>query len=372
MMMSHHRGRAMHRNHWARRITAAVLTTLALLAASCTKQDIEWASVLCPEDPGADSVPFLVDVGRPVFWGFQDVGPDDGATRSMRIFYPSHDGSPPGAPVLKHCLQRWPIVLFLHGQPPEGVTSTNYHQSWEFPAAMLARAGYVVLVPSHSADLPQNDSFPGIQEALDDIAWVRTHWEDAKWVDPTATAVVGHSYGAVLAARAAAASSEVGALVSLSGPYAELGDRVALLRTAGPPALLMWAEGDSLGHALEDLDQGGVWDQLAGPKYAIEFAGEHFDYLRLSTDASVPRGSCLGLDVLAAEIATLFVARFVPVTLGRTEVPVDLRAPSLSLTDEERFFSGASWLQYQDHAPTPDCPLDVRWDADGEVGSRSR
>ncbi len=182
---------------------------------------IEHIVDTCPTDTaGPGGIDWVPDVAHPVFWGFQDLTTADGAPRTMRIYYPSHAGTPQGAPILQMCLFRWPVVLFLHGQPPAGVSGTGYHRRWLRIPYVLARSGYVVVVPSYTAQPPSDDPEP-ITAAVNDIAFVRTAWTNSKWVDrlPEQTAVSGHSYGALLAARVAGAHREFGAYAGLSGPF---------------------------------------------------------------------------------------------------------------------------------------------------------
>lgn len=346
--------------------TASALTLLA----GCTPEAVEAIAGTCPDDPDdPTNVDWTPDVGHPVFWGFQDLGPADGAPREMRVFYPTYEGFTDRPPILKVCLNQWPVVLFLHGQPPTGIPFAGYHRRWDQFGAALARCGHVVVVPNHAAGLPQDSSDPQIQAALDDVDWVRTDWEHAGSViqQPESTAVVGHSYGALLAARVAAARPQIGALVSLSGGFHELSGPLTVLQGAGPPALFMWAQGDGLGLVFEDLDSGGLWDRLAGPKYAVVYQGEHFDYLREGGDL---RGPCSLVGAVAAELATLFISAQVPKPLSRTRVPVDLRPPQVNLSDRQRFFAGGHLNGLAQFAEREDCQAQLRWFVDGAAGSR--
>lgn len=75
----------------------------------CNQQQVEDVIKTCPTTT-ADSVSWFPDVGHPVFWGFQDVGTAQGAPQDIRIYYPSLDGSPENAPIVKQCVGRWPVV----------------------------------------------------------------------------------------------------------------------------------------------------------------------------------------------------------------------------------------------------------------------
>jgi len=184
----------------------------------------------CPDDPEeSGDVTWTPDVMHPVFYGFRDLTTADGAPTKLRIWYPTYEGFTDGPPILKLCLVRYPVVLFLHGQPP--CPTADHHRQWSMIPAVLARSGYVVVVPSYSPSLPTT-SDPNISLALNLVDWVRDGWSERKWVDRAAesTAVAGHSYGGLLAARVVAARPSIAALVSLGAPWDELSDRNAVLR----------------------------------------------------------------------------------------------------------------------------------------------
>ena len=73
---------------------------------------------------------------------------------------------------------------------------------------------------------------------------VRTQWHEAKWVAQSlgSTAVAGHSFGALLAARIAAAHPEIAAFVSLGGGFHQLVDSAAeLLNSIRTPSFFMFS-----------------------------------------------------------------------------------------------------------------------------------
>lgn len=349
------------------------LAALALLP-GC-REAIEAAADSCPEDPAeSGGVTWNPDIGRPVFWGVQNLtAAAHGTPRDLRVYYPSYDGATANAPMLKLCLTKWPVVLFLHGQPPQGVPNTGYHVRWERFAAVLARCGYVVVVPSHTAVLSQGADDPAIAAAGADLTWVRTQWEHRRWVDarPESTAVVGHSYGGVLGSRVMAANPGFAAFASLGAPYAELNDRQAVLTAIGRPTLFAWAAGDGLGLAFEDLDKPTkVWDGLPQPRYAAVYQGEHFDYLRAADTGSALRGPCPLVGGAMADLVALFLSTHLPVPLGRTRVGDDLKPPQVDLTPEQERFAGAHLQGVAQFQAAPGCRLDLRWNLDGRTGSR--
>lgn len=360
----------MYRRHLLTGLGAAA--SLALLP-GCSESDIKKILDTCPTDAAGDGgIDWTPDIGHPLFWGFQDLGTAQGAPRNMLIYYPSLEGSPQNAPIHERCLTRWPVMLFLHGQPPTGIT-TDYYRKWTLLPAALARCGYVVVVPSHDAQLPSDAS---VAAALNDLNYVRTGWSNANWVNKSAemTVVGGHSFGALLAATIANAHPEFGALVSLSGGYHNLTNFVSLLQGIKIPSFFMWATGgDPILLAEEDLDRTGdsVWDTLTQNKYASVFQGEHFDYLRA---ADVPpgndRGPCDLIGGVAADLTALFVSEFVPVPLATTHIGADLRSPQVQLSQKQQFYAGAHLQSIAQFPTHKGCALTFKWKVDGAIGSR--
>jgi pimeloyl-ACP methyl ester carboxylesterase len=320
-----------------------------------------------------DMVTWVPDVGHPVFWGYQDVGPAQGAPGDIRIYYPSLDGSPQNARIAKQCASRYPVVLFLHGQPPAGESTPQYHQEFHRVGRDLAKSGYVVVAPSRRASLPDATSAPAmIAEAKADLAWVRSQWSESTWVDPLpeSTAVMGHSYGALLAARFAAANPDIRAFASLSGPYQELNDATTLFAALTSPSFFAWAEGSGPSLGLEDLDGNPpLYNSLNLPKYAAVFKGEHFDYI--DDTGMSPAGPCHPLMGGAlADLATLFIAEAMPIPLGGTEVPFDLKKPQVSLTFEQEFYAGSHLSSLDAIESQAGCRIDLKWTINATFGSR--
>lgn len=92
----------------------------------------------------------------PVFFGFRDYEArfpptthpvsTSGAVGVLpghpcRVFFPSLDGSPDSA-ALKYC-GRYPLIVFAHGM----CTEPDHYKKWFHLPSLLARAGYVVVVP---------------------------------------------------------------------------------------------------------------------------------------------------------------------------------------------------------------------------------
>lgn len=318
----------------------------------------------CPDDPEeSGGVTWTPDVMRPVFYGFRDLTTADGAPTTLRIWYPAYEGFTDGPPILKLCLVRYPVVLFLHGQPP--CPTADYHKLWSVIPAVLARSGYVVVVPRYTQSLPAATD-PNITLALDVVDWVRDGWSERKWVDPAAesTALAGHSYGGLLAARVVAAQPSIGALVTLGAPWYEMSDRNAVLRSLTLPKLLMW------GRVLFFEDLARLWDALPTPKHGATYEGEHFDYLRAQPDCPVPRGSCEALGFGTADLVALFLSRYVPVQLSPLHIPESLEPPNVPLSPEQQFFGGGRLGGLQTLAAADECKVELRWHDAGSPGSR--
>ena len=323
----------------------------------------------CPEDPAESAgVNWTPDILHPMFGGFQELDQTSGAPGPLRIFFPTYDGSPQNARILKLCLVRYPVVMFLHGQPP--CTDASYFRRWLRLPMMLARSGYVVVVPKHDAALPADAESPTIPFALRVLDWVRSGWEHSRWVDKdlTATAIVGHSFGGLLAARVRNARPTIGTFASLSTGWAELPDPTSLLQTLTMPSFFMWG---SQADGSENMDAGGVWQKVAsGTKTKAVFVGKHFDYLTPSTDCAFDHGGCALIEPVAAELVALFISRHMPVKLSHAPIPPSLVPPTVMLTFEQRFFAGSHLNGIQAIRTRAGCGIDLTWEDPLDSGTR--
>jgi pimeloyl-ACP methyl ester carboxylesterase len=326
---------------------------------------IRALSEACPENEDeSGGVTWTPDVMHPVFYGHQDIDTAAGAPVPLRIWYPSYDGAPDGAPILKLCLVRYPVVLFLHGQEP-CVAATDYNRNWFAIPAVLARSGFVVVVPHYSTSLPIA-GHPNITMALDTLDWVRDDWSERKWLHARgeATAVAGHSYGALLAGRVVAARPELSAYVGLSGPWDELNDRNAVLGGLTLPKLMAWGRG----LFFEDLES--TWPALSSPRHAVDFEGEHFDYIADHASCAEPRGPCTALQFGIADLIALFLTRYVP-SASSTSIPASLEPPSAPLTVEQQFYAGGRLAGLQNLEASGTCDTRLRWQDGSASGSRT-
>jgi pimeloyl-ACP methyl ester carboxylesterase len=334
------------------------------------------------DPPGVSGVDWIPDVAHPVAWGEEHLTAADGAPRTLSVYYPSPRFLPP-RPMLRSCLARWPVVLFLHGQPPDGLSPANranYHRAWFRVPVALARSGYVVVVPRHNAILPGAGNAPAaVAEAMRDIDFVRTQWSEAKWVAQGAgfTAVAGHSFGALLAARIAAAHPDIAAFVSLGGGYHQLDDRQALLNSIRAPSFFMFSsdggqdfESFLLFERIDDdpSQANNLWPELAQDKYAATYDGGHFDYLEPAMSGSAPRSDCSLIGGVAADLVALFIASNVQ---SLTRVPVDLDKPTPPLTEAQQALAIQHLTSIDRIAQARGCRVNLKWRVDGLAGART-
>ena len=331
----------------------AALPTLGLLPGCAT------TSFTCPPNPADPGVVnWIPDVAHPVLWGVDTVGPADGAPRNAQIYYPSP--ALIGPRILGECLVRWPVAVFLHGDPPDGVPVSGYYKRWFRIPSAIARCGYVVVVPDQGfVGLP--DTGP-VAAVMDDIAWVRTGWRGAPWVDrrPTATAALGHSRGGLLASAVAGAHPEIAAMVSFSGTFLELPDPVSNLDAVKCPRLYMYNYDGEIAFD-EDLDATArLWDRLdpSQPKYAVTYSGQHFDYLEPSDSGPATRGSCPEIPGVAADLAALFLSATIR---SLTQVRNDLTLPSVTLTPNQQLLAEGNQQSMQQVHSDKSCHISLRW-----------
>lgn len=340
----------------------------AMLAAAAVSLTGCGSTQTCPDDPNESAgVDWTPDILHPMFWGFQDLDVANGAPRPLRIYYPTYEGTPQNAPILKLCLIRYPVVLFTHGQGP--CPDANYFRRWHILGMVLARSGYVVVMPKLSQQPPVEGS-PDIAAGLGALDFVRNTWEHRNWVDSdaTATTVVGHSFGAVIAARIRQARPTIGAYVGLSGAWTEVTDTIPLLQSIQVPAFFSWAT--LTGPVSESMDNGGLWQAVPGPKWAAIFPGLHFDYISPFTGCSFQRGSCDLVELVMAELVALFITRQVPVKTSHAPIPPSLIPPSVVLTQKQAFFAGGHMNGIGAIESRQGCGIDLRWEDPLDTGSR--
>ena len=333
---------------------------LAAVLPACTTPGLPGADC---EPPSVNGIDWTPDVAHPVAWGEEHLGPADGAPRPLSIYYPSHRFIPP-RPILRHCLAKWPLVLFLHGDPPQGLTTAQraaYHRLWWRVPVALARSGYVVAVPRHTAN--PNPSDAALAEVATDVEWLRTSWAGSPWI-ATSTSFIGHSWGAVLAGRAAS-ELPAAAFVSLGGglPGSPVANR---LPTFPVPAFYMYLDNKSTGSLPENLD--GMWDGFAEPRWRAVYSGRHFDYLDPGSSGSEPRGGCDLIGGVAADLVALFFAANVQ---SLTQVPPDLSKPTPPLSEAQQALAIQHLTSVDRIGQSPGCRVDLAWRVVGQEGTRT-
>lgn len=327
----------------------------------------------------------------PVFYGVRDYGPADGAPLDLRVFFPSLDGSVFTAPILAGC-GRYPMILLAHGDC-EG--DPDIYTKWFTLPAQLARAGYVVIVPQLPGigEDPSTENHPALAAMEAALTWLRQSWEYHDVLQPEAppvleyaplqaavarpptpfsgqaTGIVGHSYGGVLAARFALSHGLV-AYASLSGIWEDWAGPPPLpVEALHIPKLLIWGGPTDIFTALGDAQ----WEALPLPRHKAVFAqGEHWDYLlpmQAPCSNSTGSGPCPYLGIAAADLVTMFFAKYLPPALAPQlpdQVPDSLVPPALLLTVEQQFYAGGylnGWPAIQGNAA---CAVALSWDTPNE------
>ena len=286
----------------------------------------------------------------PVFYGVRDLGTSDGAPVPLRILFPSIDVPPPitGNPwvntILKGC-GRYPLILLAHGHC---INDQENYKHWVFFAQQLARAGYVVVVPflaSTTSGVHPTVNDADLNTLRDVVSWARSGWEHHETIMPEpSTGIIGHSYGAILAARFALANA-IAAYVSLGGSHGDNEQRPYFIERVAVPRLVIYG-GNEIFRLSEE-----VFDALASPKHRAVFSqGEHWDYVGGGVPCSQGSGPCEWLADAASDLVTMFFAKYLPPELTPNlpnDVPDTLVPPSLDhLTQEQKFYA---LLPYLDH-----------------------
>ncbi len=307
----------------------------------------------------------------PVFYGNREI--DAGASgppMRVRVSFPSTDGSPDSAAPLVGC-GRYPLVLFVHGQCQEA----EHFRRWDLLASRLARGGYVVAVPEVDPSTPWNSPEVGRLEDL--LLWLRSSWEFANLLLPRpATAVVGHSYGALLAGRLVTRQNHpFSAYASLSGVWRDWDSSVPLpLSNIGIASLFIWGS-EPLGLAEASADLGEWWSQLELVKHRIVFKRmEHWDYLGSGGSACASfQGDCPALARdLAADFVLTFLSHYLPPEkwwLLPTTIPHSLVPPPLALTPAQKPFAGGHLAGFARTEGGGACSVTHTWEVSADAGA---
>jgi alpha/beta superfamily hydrolase len=288
----------------------------------------------------------------PVFYGYEELGPSQGAPVALRVFYPSLEGAPLDAPLLT-CLGNYPLVAFLHGQCDEA----EHYKRWFLLPAVLARCGFVVVVPELSwggGQYPWDASSGQYDTALDVIDWMWTGWSGRDWLSGSSTlSLAGHSFGALLAGRLSLDIPN-SALVSVGGGWAEWSVATPLpIYSLGVPSLFLFGTADEFA-ALPAPN----WASVPTPTHRVIFdGGEHWDHL----DPSQPTcGDTNGPCDLEAALTADLVAVFLSKILRVASVPDSLEPPALSLTAAQIFYAGNHLTSFG-MLPRAGCGVTIEW-----------
>jgi pimeloyl-ACP methyl ester carboxylesterase len=325
---------------------------------------------LCP-------ITWQPSISKPVFYGYRNFGPADGAPSEVRVFYPSLEGSPANAPMLTYC-GYYPLILFLHGHCRR---ERDPYLSWYRLPAQLARSGYIVAVPRLAGiaggGVPWTEPNGDLITANDLHVWIRGHPEFTVHVAPSPqTGIIGHSYGAMLGARLAN-DVPCSAYVSLSAGWNDWyssGEPIPLGELS-VPSLFMWGGASDQPAILEGQMQ-FVWDLIPMPKHKIVFADAgHWLYLSAGdTMCYQASGSCTITHSLAADFATSFFSKYMPPARWsslESTIPDNLHAPLPSgLTTEEAFYEGGHLMGFKMLPFSEGCSVASSWDKPGSSGTR--
>lgn len=318
--------------------------------------------------PGPTPLPAACPIGwqpqplAPVFHGARSLGPADGAPVPLRIWFPSLDGAVESAPLLEGC-GRYPLVIFCHGHC---AGDTEHYRRWSFIPSLLARAGYVVVVPHLAGNAggsnPSVSTHPD-EATLDAVLdWARSGWEHADvLMPPPATAVVGHSYGAMLGARFVV-GRPISAYAGLSGGWQDwFGDEPFPLPLLDLPTLLVWGDGFDLFSPVPDA----TWNAMHRPRHRVVFVeGEHWDYLgnHITVPCRPGNGSCPYVAAATGDLLAMFLGRYLPgqcATAGVDRIPQSLEPPPLALTLGQQFYAGAWLTGFTALGGTASCGVEV-------------
>jgi hypothetical protein len=293
----------------------------------------QFAAAGIPPDCAIDWKPSVL---LPVFAGNRHYDTNTGAPGPLQVFFPSLD---PFEPTFLTNCGGYPLVIFLHGNCKG---DSDHYKRWFLLPYEIARSGYIVVAPrmpgitNGTAPFGQGD----LQYAIGVLDWMHTGWEHRDYIaHRPGTAVVGHSFGAILGGRLTI-QIQAAAYVDLSGGFNEWISTeppvVQLLRT---PGLYTWGSGDDGDAALDDTQ---LWDSIQPPKHKLVFnLANHFDYLYMDLPCPPGKGPCSLVPRLAADYATLFLSRYAPPIDAGIDglIPPTLVPPTVIRSPLQEFFA---------------------------------
>ena len=312
----------------------------------------------------------------PVFYGSREISLGSGPPLRVRIYFPSTDGAPDSAGLLAGC-GRYPLVLFLQGQCAEH----DHFLKWELFGTRLARAGYVVVVPDLAQfGSPWDESSPQQLADLEQLLiWMRGSWEFADSLMPSpATAVVGHSFGALWGGLLIVRQVHpIASYVSLSGGWRQwtVPTPPNPLPRLGTVSLFVWGTG-VFDPVETNSDLGHWWDQLDYPRHRLVFrpAG-HWDYLGSNgtSCATWQEGDCPAfVRDLAADFVVMFLSHYLPPEkwwLLPVSIPHSLIPPPLDATAAQQRFLGGHLAGFARTTGGGSCRATHSWQVNANEGS---
>jgi pimeloyl-ACP methyl ester carboxylesterase len=174
--------------------------------------------------------------------------------------------------------------------------------------------------------------------------------------------VVGHSFGALLAARYAQSVGAV-AYASLSGVWQDWPDGNAPIKTLRIPKLFTW--GDPLVDSQTEIGPTS-WSALPPNKHRAVFPGAaHWDYLRAGrTTCENTRGDCPVVHVFAGDLVATFFAKYLSPQCWpnlATCIPNSLIAPAYHRSMEQEFYAGSHLMGLQMMSANKACKVELAW-----------
>jgi alpha/beta hydrolase fold len=267
----------------------------------------------------------------------------------LRVFFPSLDGSPFSAAILRDC-GKYPLILFAHGHCNSDV---DHYKRWFYIPSLLARAGNVVVVP-HLPGVSGGGVLTDIPIVATVLSWMRDVWSERDVLVPApVTGILGHSFGAMLTgAIAQAGEIPVAAYASLSGEWEHEwpGQPPPPIQDLKIPKLFVWGTNEPFA-GLSDR----MWSSLPLSKHRAIFANtKHWDYLwngpAPTSQPNLPCsndgfGPCGYFSLAVADLVTMFFARYLATEFAPdvpARIPRTLRPPPLvGLTPEQQFYAGS-------------------------------
>ena len=350
------------------RQVAYVLDILQRLHRTTFDSDLKQETLLPPR---SCPIIWMPTVLTPVFWGREHVLAGS-VQIPTTIYYPSLDGSPDGAQMLRNC-GKYPLILFLHGHC---ASEDDHLVKWERHLAQLARSGFVVAAPFFSwrniVGGPTQDSV--LNHAVAVVLWMRGIWPHGDQLLPSHhMGVFGHSYGGMLACRYAT-SQTVGAYASLNvgwHEWNEFGSGLSIpLFALSVPSLHVWGTGGTFSDAIEGSD----WDAIPTPKHRVVLeGGDHWVYLQGTSGGCAPSsGGCKHLGAVAGDLLAGFFARYLPpveLDIAGASIPLSLVPPAVPLTFEQEFYAGGHLMGLKMLPYSDGCKITSHWNSEGSSGA---